>query len=83
MVASNHCQHMIAKPIDSVIEERPVALDELEQAIAEREIPVSFEDFEEGRGEIFGTCRDTNPFDVSPQCPRGLTSKGLSRITQE
>lgn len=82
VVASNHCQHLIAKPIDSVIEERAVALDELEQAIAEGETPISFEHFEEERGEMFGTCRDTNPFDVLPQCPRRLTSKGLSRITQ-
>ncbi|KAL9034924.1 MAG: hypothetical protein Q9180_005137 [Flavoplaca navasiana] len=83
VVASNHCQHLVEKPIDSIIEERAVALDGLEQAIADVEIAGSVGDLEAVPGEVFETCRNANPFDFSPQCPRRLTSKGLSRIVQK
>ncbi|KAL8883718.1 MAG: hypothetical protein Q9215_008071 [Flavoplaca cf. flavocitrina] len=82
VVASNHCQHLIHKPIDTMIEERAVALDGLEQAIADVDVSASVGGLEEV-GQVFKTCRNANPFVFSSQCPRRLTSKGLSRIMQE
>lgn len=66
-----------------MIEERAVAVDGLEQAIADRDVSASVGALEAVRGEAFDTCRNVNLFDVSPQCLRRLTSKGLSRITQK
>ena len=65
-----------------MIEERAVALDGLEQAIADVDVSASVGDLE-GVGEVLETCRNANPFDFSPQCPRRLTSKWLSRIIQD
>lgn len=78
-MVSNHCQHLIEKPIDSMINERAVALDGLEQAIADVEIAGSVGDLE----AVLDTCRNANPFDYLPQCPPRATSKRLRSIMQE
>ncbi|KAL8804265.1 MAG: hypothetical protein Q9200_005893 [Gallowayella weberi] len=86
VVASKHCQLLVAKPVDSVMGKRATTLRQSrpEQALADDASSVMMDGINDRaqHDEMIGTCYPENPFDLLPQCRPQLKSKGLSRIAQ-
>ncbi|KAL8801985.1 MAG: hypothetical protein Q9182_004114 [Xanthomendoza sp. 2 TL-2023] len=86
VVASKHCQLLVAKPVDAIVMGRATALRPSRpgQAIADDRFSVTNGGMNHPAqsNEMIDTCRPANPFDLLPQCRPQLKSKGLSRIAQ-
>ncbi|KAL9027001.1 MAG: hypothetical protein Q9196_004419 [Gyalolechia fulgens] len=79
IVASPHCQRLVTRPVDSVIEKRISVVRGAGGPIMESH-PGHVSTMEDDG--VSGLCRTSNPFDAEPQCPPRLRSKGLSRIAE-